>query len=347
MSQVSGLTLDQYVNLADQLKVALKAIRMVTPNPATEYFFQEYQETLNQPVLVDPLQRSSRARPSVGQDVVDARQGALSERVHLHQGFVEELISQAKHFWFDHSYWQRQPTNVLTLQNIGHLFNRLSECLSINQVDVVKPSHTRCGGCHQHVKIGDKRHPCVEDQGPIPSLAAEFKRVTQFVPDSFNSLVDGEVTRADLNLLCSNLKNNREEAKKWGAPDTLEGHLKYLVLEQRLTVTPAVLQLLLVGLSVACSEGVAETYGSVMEKYHKERFVNPGPANDDVRLQKEMFIRINGPPLGQSVSLCKRIASRLSVGPTLSYQQLPQVQRQCKVSKVIKRLNAEKCGFFK
>ena len=58
------------------------------------------------------------------------------------------------------------------------------------------------------------------------------------------------------------------------------------------------LELLLVGVSVACSEAIAETYGSVMEVYHQNRFLNNGPRNDDIRLQQEMFLRLNGPPLG-------------------------------------------------
>ena len=131
--QVSGLTPDQYVNLADQLKVALKAIRVFTPNPATEYFFQEYQETVNQPVLVDPLQRSSRARPSVGQDAVDARQIVLLERVHLHQDFVEELMSQTKYFWFDHSYWQSSPPTFSDMSRFS--FSDMSRFLADKYTD--------------------------------------------------------------------------------------------------------------------------------------------------------------------------------------------------------------------
>ncbi|KAL5268735.1 hypothetical protein ACHWQZ_G002547 [Mnemiopsis leidyi] len=62
------------------------------------------------------------------------------------------------------------------------------------------------------------------------------------------------------------------------------------------------LQLLVVGCSLAPSEAIAETFGSVMEKYHNTRYFNPGPTNDDVRLQKEMFIRLHGPPKGQKLS---------------------------------------------
>ena len=274
VSQVSGLTLDQYVNLADQLKLALNSIQLSSPNPATQYFFEEYLELINQPLLVDPLQRTSRRMPTCGQEAVDRRQGLLAERVGLHQAFLEEVIDQAKHYWYNHLYWERQPSNTLSIQNLGHLFNKLRECLSLPKLDAVKPSHTRCGGCHQYVKLGDKRHPCSDEQRPVPSLVASFKPVTTVIPDCFEGLVDGLVSHAAINQLCHNLERNRDEAKLWGAPDTLEGHLKYLICVEPHTVTPAVLQLLLVGLSVACSEGIAETYGTVMELSHITKSVS-------------------------------------------------------------------------
>ena len=106
----------------------------------------------------------------------------------------------------------------------------------------------------------------------------------------------------------------------------------------------------LVALSVACIGGIVETYGFVMESYHKERFMNLGTANDDVLLQKEIFLRINGPSIAHGKSFCDRIASGLRhVGPTSPYQQLPAVQRRNKVSRVVKKLTNEKVenSFFK
>ena len=56
-----------------------------------------------------------------------------------------------------------------------------------------------------------------------------------------------------------------------------------------------ILELLLVGVSVACSEAIAKTYGSVMEVYHQNRFLNNEPTNYDVRLEQEIFLGLNGP----------------------------------------------------
>ena len=60
--------------------------------------------------------------------------------------------------------------------------------------------------------------------------------------------------------MCHNLERNKEETKLRGAPNTLKGHLRYPICAKPQTVTPAVLQLPLVGLSVACKEGIVETY---------------------------------------------------------------------------------------
>ena len=42
------------INLVDQIKMAVKNIKLSLINPATAYFFEEYVEYLNQPLLLDP-----------------------------------------------------------------------------------------------------------------------------------------------------------------------------------------------------------------------------------------------------------------------------------------------------
>ena len=129
-----------------------------------------------------------------------------------------------------------------------------------------------------------------------------------------------------------------------GSFKTLEGWIKDLVCRNPTSVTPGVLELLLVGVSVPCSEAICETYGSMMEDYHSDRFVNPGPTNNDTRLQKEMFIRLNGPPLGNSTEFCSTIASRLNIAPTISYQQMHPANRRVTKSKVLKSITRSKNG---
>ncbi|XP_063687876.1 uncharacterized protein LOC134821138 [Bolinopsis microptera] len=119
--QISGLTLDGYVNLVGQVKMALKNLKIVSPNAASQYFLVEYTEHLAKPLMVDPTQRASRSRLTDGQDAVDSRVSGLQERTHLHQKVVEGLLKWAKKYWFEHEYWQRQRNNVLRLENMGHI----------------------------------------------------------------------------------------------------------------------------------------------------------------------------------------------------------------------------------
>ena len=56
--------------------------------------------------------------------------------------------------------------------------------------------------------------------------------------------------------------------------------------------------LLVVSCSLTPSDAIAKTFGSVMEKYHNTRFFKPGPPNNDIRLQRERFIRLNELKLG-------------------------------------------------
>ena len=111
-----------------------------------------------------------------------------------------------------------------------------------------------------------------------------------FIPDALKSLTDypSDITSERIRHLCTVLECNKlnQEAQKWGAPDTFDGQIKYLISNCSTVISPGVMQILVVGVCVACSEAIAETYGSVMENYHNDRFINAGTSNDDIRLQK-------------------------------------------------------------
>jgi hypothetical protein len=84
--------------------------------------------------------------------------------------------------------------------------------------------------------------------------------------------------------------------------------------QKLLNVEVGLQSLILNLLTIANSEAIAETNGSIMESYHNERFFNTGEANDDSRCQREFFCRANGPPIGHSVSLCQAVARKLAEG---------------------------------
>ena len=338
--------MDGYVNLVGQVKKALATLKIVSPNPASQYFLREYTEHLTGPLLVDPAQRTSRARPTVGQDSVDIRVEALKQRTLVHQAVAEELLCSTKFYWFDHEYWQRNANNILRLENMGHLLNMISDNLQLRLNDPIKPSHKRCSKCNKLFLLDARPHGGCNDATwiAIPSLAGNFKRVSTFVPSALADLVDNpeQVNRDTLTVLQTAVMSTPP-----GSFSTLDSWIKDLACRNPGDVSPGVLEVLLVGVSVPCSEAICETYGSMMEDYHSARFVNPGPTNDDTRLQKEMFIRLNGPPLGNSTKFCSTIASRLNIAPTINYQVMGSYNRRVTKSKVVKRLQETRSGFLK
>ena len=332
------------------LKLSLRAVSVATPNAATQYFFGEYFDTVAAPILVDPAERNSRSRPTVGLDVLQVRSAQLHDRVDLHENFLRQLAASPDYFWFSHPYWQRDPENIKRLVNVARLFNRINGALNFDPQDPIKPSHNRCDVCLQNVSIKDKRHGCQGTRTSITSLSEGFLPDVIMDCSVLKTMVDApqDITSTTISSMLEVLRffKTSGEASRWGAPDTIDGHLKHLLFERPSSILPGVLQLLVAGSSLVCSEAIAETYGSVMEDYQKGRFINTGTANDDIRLQKEMFVRVNGPPLAHSASLCRRIAAKLKVAPTSAYQNLHPTQRHYKKSKVLKRLNENKPRFF-
>jgi hypothetical protein len=79
--------------------------------------------------------------------------------------------------------------------------------------------------------------------------------------------------------------------------------------------------LLLKVLTVPSSEAFMETLGSMMEKLHK-RFNHSEASMDDRRLQRELFIKINGPPIICADPLIKKVLAhyRNQRNPTFAHE---------------------------
>ena len=67
-----------------------------------------------------------------------------------------------------------------------------------------------------------------------------------------------------------------------------------------------------------------------MEEYHTRRYVNGGPRNDDLRLQREMFVKINGPPIIHAKALIHTIAKLMMGGVWKTYDLRPSLLRKFK-----------------
>lgn len=92
---------DGYYNLVGQLKLAIKGLKnLSSPSPAAQYFLGDYLAQANQPLLVDPFERSTRRRPTIGQDVVNQRVLLIEQRKADHQAFLLTLSEQTDYYWF-------------------------------------------------------------------------------------------------------------------------------------------------------------------------------------------------------------------------------------------------------
>ena len=80
------------------------------------------------------------------------------------------------------------------------------------------------------------------------------------------------------------------------------------------------MNLLSLRLAAGNSEAWCETIGSQVERNHTSRFLSAGKQHTDNRLQREMFVRINGPSLQRSSGLISQTVSRMMdgsmIGPT-------------------------------
>ena len=183
--QESDLTVDNYINTVGQFKLAIKEIDLNNLSPAVQYWFEDYLDQLNQPLLVDPMQRSTRRLPTIGADAVHTRVNLVEQRKEAHPTVIKHLLMLSESYWFNHEYWQRTPGNITRLQNMGHMFNGISDALELPLKDPIRPTKKRCSNCN---KIG---HSCPgATQIAIPSLVQSFKRVSDVVPDALTGLSD-------------------------------------------------------------------------------------------------------------------------------------------------------------
>jgi len=94
-------------------------------------------------------------------------------------------------------------------------------------------------------------------------------------------------------------------------------------------------------MTIPTSEALMETFGSIMETYHG-RFSNGDPKFDDTRLQKEMFLKLNGPPLIVAEPFFKKILEkyRAEGGHRFAHEQT-HLARLTASSLTVKRLQRE------
>ena len=336
--QSSDSLVNDYVNLYESLTYVLGRVVLdnsSAPSPACQFWFSGYVDLVNTTAFIFP-QRTSRSTPQLdATSSQQAEQQSITALQELHQKHIESLKFQVNHYWWGHARHWSETAKIVP--QVGHWLNFLEEKLSIMFIDPVRPDVGRCSCCSALVKPdrtvrqGIKewtRHktrtvnntqPCLgATLTVIQSLGAGFVRKTifdyriisplsfmptQVSPASLTSLVD-QLQRAKVSLLAKSLNV------------TLQRAIKHVLTSPTLRhpVEPGVQHLILTAACMAHSEAICETLGSIVEKYHALRHTNTGPSNEDPSIHREMFVRLNGPPMHSSAKFVKKIVAKLVSG---------------------------------
>lgn len=153
----------------------------------------------------------------------------------------------------------------------------------------------------------------------IPSLSSGFNRDLSFDPLTLRHLsyFPTHVTNGTLVTLVHQLKLSRQALVAKKVPVTLHSCVKQLMIDRSLVgpVAHGVRHLIISCCAMAHSEAICETLGSMVEDYHTQRFTNHGeyPPDDDP-VHRELFVRLNMPPLHECASLAKKMVRLMVSG---------------------------------
>ena len=331
--------LDEYVNLYECFKFVLQGINIdgsAPPSNAVQYWFEDYLNVLHN-MQFGFVQRSSRSQPNLSgvasQDFQRQQGEAIRE---CHQEFLKSLVTQVDAYWWSHARWWEETKKIVP--SAGHFLNRLGEKLGLKFDDPVRPAFGRCSVCAGYVKAdsrlaqgprtwtnhknwtqNDGTQPCrTATLNGVSSMGKDFKKTCRYdlsvlAPLSFlpRDITPGSVSSVEEQLVIA-----KQKLLALNIPVTLESALKQILTvdEMRREIPVGMQHLLIVLACVPVSEAICETYGSMVEEYHTNRHSNTGPANEDFRLQQEIFVRVNGPPVHTSDDFVRKIVQKLITG---------------------------------
>ena len=320
--------INSFINTQELLVFVIDGLSILqdgaqTVSPACQYVFRDYLDAISRRAYVPPG-RGTRQRPTSSIASQQQLHIEMMRLNRLHQDMIVEMRGVIRYYWYSNNKWWLE--SATRLPAAGHLLNKLEAELNIEYIDILKPENKRCIQCHAYV-IDNTRQlnlhagQCIGAQYTvIPSLSAAFRTVklVELGPLKRLSREPAQVNDASFSMLVLQLKKAKGEVERdrslQNVTCSLQHYCKKLLITQQLRsmVSPGMLHLLTVLLTAAVSEALCETLGSEMELYHKNRYTNAGPHNDDIRLQKEMFVRRNAPPIGNNRQFVQKVADTMS-----------------------------------
>lgn len=221
--------------------------------------------------------------------------------------FIVLLRLRAHYYWFVRSYWEESSRRLIP--QAARFLNWIlpSGCHS-PKLSFITDDKVLCGDCDTFVDRRKQDNHTTNNPGhnvfvSVPSLLPNWSyEVGPLHKRELSSLIFRDdrhhISTAALNSLKTQIIAAEAYVKAEKIEVTTNSILKAYFTNEILwdKCFRGASSLLLNCLTIAPSEAFMETLGSIMEQYHK-RFTYDGAAFDDKRLQKEMYIKLNGPPL--------------------------------------------------
>ena len=315
--QAKRLFIHNYYNLIDIMRSCLNNIKLENP-PTTmdldqKYVFRSFCDVVSRGVQ---SYHSTVQRYSLRNAVpVHRFDPAIQAAVNACNRFTGLLVSYTDAYWFAHGYWETSTRQLLP--QVSMFMNFLMDDVSCIKPSFITDDKDICMDCDRFVLQKDQAKHTTQFAGhnvflSVPSLVPNFRikkgplditLLRELLPASERH----HLTENSMRQLKQGLSDVKLHLNAKKIPITLDSICKLFFNRRSIwdRCLKGVLNLLLHILTIPASEAFMESIGSIVEHYHK-RFTLNDVGTDDKRLSKELFIRMNGPPLIIADSLIEK-----------------------------------------
>ena len=349
--QKKALYINEYFNLIQLMKEVISNIKLSIDPTATMEIDQGFVfSTFCETVTSGPSQYTGPQRVLRHSPPETSFRLLIMRAVRRCNRFINLLKDYARFYWFTHHYWKDDTKDLLP--EIAGFLNHVTNGISKLKLNFISRGKEMCTDCDTFLtekeQPGHNNGQCQNAvYVTVPSLIVTYRpktqydinKLKQFLPRDMHPLL----TQSSVDAMLTQLQRAKQQIARSRIEITTDSVSKcfFGTRDYWDRCNKAVLFLFLKCLTVPASEAFMETLGSIMEKYHK-RFCNGDPEFDDKRLQKEMALKLNGPPLTSCDPFIKKVLSkyRQSNNPTFAHEQTT-LARLSASSMTIRRLLKE------
>ena len=268
------------------------------------------------------------------------------------KSFINLLITTSEWYWYDHYLWKDSTKELIPeCAKFLYFLSADIECL---KKSFITRGKEMCSNCNRFIdKDKQSEHQCPSGIWfTVPSLLPRYSPqqtpnldiLKQFIPAEYHH----QITLGALQALKDQLLLAKNEVQARRINVKFDNTAKCFFMDQRYwsNCFKGMVFLFLKALTIPSSEAVMESMGSVMEAYH-DRFSYGDRQLDDKRLQKEMCLKMNGPPLIECSAFIRKVlqAYRRAGNNTFAHQLTHQARLPTS-SLTVKRLKEESSNDF-